>query len=194
MQFQAGHLGDIPACHFSGRHRRNSRVVVVIERCNESHNYSAVLRTAEALGYHHVWVVAPPTLDIDAALAKGRALDLKPLSVVVLDPRAAMVAMMSEDGVSQMRARIAHGKANAAIALGMGTRALMNRAEQQAYFIQAVNGVAGGDMVPVPGGVLIQDQEGALLGAVGISGDTSDNDEAAAIAGIEAAGLNAVTG
>ena len=131
---------------------------------------------------------------IDAALAKGRALDLKPLSVVVLDPRAAMVAMMSEDGVSQMRARIAHGKANAAIALGMGTRALMNRAEKQAYFIQAVNGVAGGDMVPVPGGVLIQDQEGALLGAVGISGDTSDNDEAAAIAGIEAAGLIAVTG
>ena len=131
---------------------------------------------------------------IDAALAKGRALDLKPLSVVVLDPRAAMVAMMSEDGVSQMRARIAHGKANAAIALGMGTRALMNRAEQQAYFIQAVNGVAGGDMVPVPGGELIQDQGGALLGAVGISGDTSDNDEAAAIAGIEAAGLNAVTG
>lgn len=131
---------------------------------------------------------------IEGALTKGRALDLKPLSVVVLDPRAAMVAMMSEDGVSQMRARIAHGKANAAIALGMGTRALMNRAEQQAYFIQAVNGVAGGDMVPVPGGVLIQDQEGALLGAVGISGDTSENDEAAAIAGIEAAGLNAVTG
>ena len=130
---------------------------------------------------------------IEGALAKGRALDLKPLSVVVLDPRAAMVAMMSEDGVSQMRARIAHGKANAAIALGMGTRALMNRAEQQAYFIQAVNGVAGGDMVPVPGGVLIQDQDGTLLGAVGISGDTSDNDEAAAIAGIEAAKLNAVT-
>ena len=131
---------------------------------------------------------------IEGALAEGRALDLKSLSVVVLDPRAAMVAMMSEDGVSQMRARIAHGKANAAIALGMGTRALMNRAEQQAYFIQAVNGVAGGDMVPVPGGVLIQDQDGTLLGAVGISGDTSDNDEAAAIAGIEAAGLNAITG
>ena len=131
---------------------------------------------------------------IEGALAKGRALDLKPLSVVVLDPRAAVVAMMSEDGVSQMRARIAHGKANAAIALGIGTRALMNRAEQQAYFIQAVNGVAGGDMVPVPGGVLIQDQAGTLLGAVGISGDTSDNDEAAAIAGIEAVGLNAVTG
>ena len=131
---------------------------------------------------------------IDAALSKGRTLDLKPLSVVVLDPRAAMVAMMSEDGVSQMRARIAYGKANAAIGLGMGTRALMNRAEQQAYFIQAVNGVAGGDMIPVPGGVLIQNADEVLLGAVGISGDTSDNDEAAAVAGIKAAGLIAVTG
>ena len=141
----------------------------------------------------------PITLDqaqiiAKAALAKGRELSLKPLSVVVLDPRASMVMCMSEDGVSQLRAKIALGKASAAIQLGLGTRALMNRAEQQAYFIQAVNGVAGGDMVPVPGGVLIQDQKGTLLGAVGISGDTSDNDEAAAIAGIEAAGLNAVTG
>jgi uncharacterized protein GlcG (DUF336 family) len=101
---------------------------------------------------------------------------------------------MSEDGVSQMRAKIAHGKANAAIALGMGTRALMNRAEQQAYFIQAMNGLAGGDMVPVPGGVLIRDAAGVLLGSVGISGDTSDNDEAAALAGIAAADLSAETG
>ena len=130
---------------------------------------------------------------IEGALAEGRVLDLKPLSVVVLDPRAAMVAMMSEDGVSQMRARIAHGKANAAIALGMGTRALMNRAEQQAYFVQAVNGVLGGDMVPVPGGVLIRTAEGELVGAVGLSGDPSDNDEAAALAGIAAAGLTAQT-
>jgi uncharacterized protein GlcG (DUF336 family) len=92
-----------------------------------------------------------------------------------------------------MRARIAHGKANAAIALGLGTRALMNRAEQQAYFIQAINGLAGGDMVPVPGGVLIRDDAGQLLGAIGISGDTSDNDEAAALAGIATAGLIAQT-
>ena len=127
----------------------------------------------------------------DASLAKGHEMGLKPLSVFILDPRGATVAALSEDGVSQLRARIAHGKANAAIGLGMGTRALMNRAEQQAYFIQAVNGVFDGDMVPVPGGVLIQDAGGALLGAVGISGDTSDNDEAAAIAGIEAAGLSA---
>ena len=67
----------------------------------------------------------------------------------------------------------------------------MNRAEQQAYFIQAVNGVFGGDMVPVPGGVLIRDANGVLLGAVGISGDTSDNDEIAALAGVAAAGLTA---
>ncbi len=131
---------------------------------------------------------------IDAAFAKGQELGLKPLSVVVLDPRASMVALMSQDGVSQMRARIAHGKANAAIAMGMGTRALMNRAEQQAYFVQAINGLADGDFVPVPGGVLIADKDGTLLGAVGISGDTSDNDEAAAVSGIEAVGLTAVTG
>ena len=131
---------------------------------------------------------------IDAAFAKGQELGLKPLSVVVLDPRASMVAVMSQDGVSQMRARIAHGKANAAIAMGMGTRALMNRAEQQAYFVQAINGLAYGDFVPVPGGVLITDKDGTLLGAVGISGDTSDNDEAAAVSGIEAVGLTAVTG
>ena len=131
---------------------------------------------------------------IDAAFAKGQELGLKPLSVVVLDPRASMVAVMSQDGVSQMRARIAHGKANAAIAMGMGTRALMNRAEQQAYFVQAINGLADGDFVPVPGGVLITDKDGTPLGAVGISGDTSDNDEAAAVSGIEAVGLTAVTG
>ncbi len=131
---------------------------------------------------------------IEASLAKGRELGLKPLSVIVLDDRASLVACMSEDGVSQMRAKIAHGKANAAIALGMGTRALMNRAEQQAYFIQAINGLSGGDMVPVPGGVLIRNTAGTLLGSIGISGDTSDNDEMAALAGIAAAKLNAESG
>ena len=129
----------------------------------------------------------------DASLVKGRELGLKPLSVVVLDARGSVVAALSEDGCAQLRPKVAHGKANAAIGLGMGTRALMNRAEQQAYFVQAVNGVLGGDMVPVPGGVLIRAADGELVGAVGISGDTSDNDEAAALAGIEAAGLTAQT-
>ncbi len=130
---------------------------------------------------------------VDSSLAKGRELGLKPLSVVVLDTRGSLVAALSEDGCAQLRPKVAHGKANAAIGLGMGTRALMDRAEQQAYFVQAVNGVLGGDMVPVPGGVLIRTAEGELVGAVGISGDTSDNDEAAALAGIAAAGLTAQT-
>ena len=130
----------------------------------------------------------------EASLAKGRELRLKPLSVIILDPRLSVVACNSEEGVSQMRWRIAQGKANAAIQLGMGSRALMARAEQQAYFIQSMNGLAGGEFVPVPGGVLIRDANGNLLGAVGISGDTSDNDEAVAIAGITAAALVPETG
>ena len=130
---------------------------------------------------------------ITGALSKARADNMKPLSVIVLDARGALVAAQSEDGVSIMRSRIAHGKANAAIQLGMGSRALMNRAEQQAYFVSAINGVAGGDLVPVPGGCLIMNGND-LIGAVGISGDTSDNDEIAAVAGIESADLAAVTG
>ena len=131
---------------------------------------------------------------VEASLAKGRELRLKPLSVIILDPRLSVVACNSEEGVSQMRWRIAQGKANAALQLGMGSRALMARAEQQAYFIQSMNGLAGGEFVPVPGGVLIRDANGNLHGAVGISGDTSDNDEAAALAGIAAAGLIAEAG
>jgi len=130
---------------------------------------------------------------ITGALAKARELNLKPVSVIVLDARASLVAAQSEDGVSIMRPQIAHGKANGAIQLGMGSRALMNRAEQQAYFISAMNGLAGGDLVPVPGGCLVMDGDN-LIGAVGISGDTSDNDEAAVVAGIESAGLTAITG
>ena len=131
---------------------------------------------------------------IEASLAKGRDLGLKPLSVVVLDERASLVACMSEDGVSQMRAKIAHGKANAAMSLGMGSRALGDRAEVQAYFIDAVGRMLDGDFIPVPGGVLVKNTAGEILGAVGISGDLSDNDEKAAVAGIEAAGLIADTG
>ena len=130
----------------------------------------------------------------DASLVKGRELSLKPLSVVVLDPRGSVVVTLSEDGCSQMRQRIALGKAKAAIQLGLGTRALMRRAEEQAYFIQSMNGLADGEFVPVPGGVLLRDQAGTLLGAVGISGDTSDNDEEAALAGIAAANLVGDTG
>src|SRR5205823_1376381 len=85
-----------------------------------------------------------------------------------------------KDGTSLMRAEIAHGKAYGALAMGMGSRALFQRAQEQAYFVGAVNALAQGRLVPVPGGVLIQG-DGGLLGAVGVSGDTSDNDEICAV-------------
>ena len=143
--------------------------------------------------------MAELTLDIarkilDVALAKGAEKKLKPLCVMVLDARGCVKVSAAQDGTSLLRGEIAHGKAYGALAMGMGSRALFQRAQEQAYFIGAVNTLAQGRMVPVPGGVLILDDNGALLGAVGVSGDTSDNDEICAIAGIEAAGLKANAG
>ena len=130
---------------------------------------------------------------LDAALAKAVEKKLKPLVVTVLDARGCVKLSAAQDGTSLLRSEIAHGKAYGALAMGMGSRALFQRAQEQAYFVSAVNTLAQGRLVPVPGGVLIQ-SGGALLGAVGISGDTSDNDEACAIAGVEAAGLKANPG
>ena len=130
----------------------------------------------------------------EAALAKGQEMGLKPLCVCVLDSRASLRICINQDGTSIDRHRIAHGKANAALSLGMGSRAIGNRAETQAYFVDAVGRMTGGDFIPVPGGVLIKDQAGEVIGAVGISGDTSDNDELACVAGIEAIGMLADTG
>ena len=126
---------------------------------------------------------------IRVALDEAGRRGLKPLAVVVLDERGSLKASAAQDGTSLARDKVAHGKAYGALALGLGSRALGKRAEEQPTFIAAVNGVVGGALVPVPGGVLARDGEGRLLGAVGISGDTSDNDEVVAIAGIEAAGL-----
>jgi uncharacterized protein GlcG (DUF336 family) len=131
---------------------------------------------------------------LDVALAKGVEKKLKPLVVAVLDARGCIKALAAQDGTSLLRSEIAHGKAYGALAMGMGSRALFQRAQEQAYFVSAVNTLAQGALVPVPGGVLIQDGSGALLGAVGVSGDTSDNDEICAVAGIEAAGLKANAG
>ncbi|SFR44032.1 GlcG/HbpS family heme-binding protein [Litoreibacter janthinus] len=123
------------------------------------------------------------------ALAKGQELELKPLSVVVLDAGGHVQAFEREDGASPGRFDIARGKAYGAVMLGMSGSAQMARAEQQAYFMNAVNGVFGGAVIPVPGGVLLRDKKGDVIGAVGVTGDTSDNDAIAAMAGIEAAGL-----
>ena len=139
------------------------------------------------------------TLDIarrilDAALAKSVELKLKPLAIAVLDPRGCMVAFAAQDGTSLLRGEVARGKAYGALALGIGSRAIFKRAQEQAFFVDAVNTLAQGAIVPVPGGVLIRDSTGALVGAAGISGDTSDNDELCALAGIVAAGLVADVG
>ncbi len=128
---------------------------------------------------------------IRKALDHGKDQGFKPLSVIVLDAGGHPLAFEREDGASPGRYAIAQGKAYGAIMLGMAGTAQMARAEAQAYFIQAANGAFGGQMVPVPGGVLIRDKKGAVLGAVGVTGDTSDNDAAAAQAGVEAAGLSA---
>jgi uncharacterized protein GlcG (DUF336 family) len=143
--------------------------------------------------------MADLTLDVarkilDAALAKVVEKKLKPMVITVLDARGCVKASVAQDGTSLLRGEIAHGKAYGALALGMGSRAIFQRAQEQAYFVDAVNTLARGAMVPVPGGVLFHDASGALLGAIGISGDTSDNDEICALAGIEAVGLKANAG
>lgn len=129
-----------------------------------------------------------------AAIAHAREKKLLPLAVSVLDGRGALKAFVAEDGTSLKRGEIAIGKAHGALALGMGSRALMKRAADQPTFIAAMSHIVGGSLVPVPGGVLIRAADGKLIGGVGISGDTSDNDEAAALAGIAAAGLTADPG
>ncbi|UWR23650.1 heme-binding protein [Sulfitobacter sp. S190] len=126
---------------------------------------------------------------IRKTLEKGREMELKPMSVVVLDAGGHVIAFEREDGAAPGRFAIAHGKAYGAVMLGMAGTAQMARAEQQAYFMAAVNGVYGGQVVPVPGGVLLRSAKGEVVGAVGVTGDTSDNDATAAMAGIEAAKL-----
>lgn len=131
---------------------------------------------------------------VAAALANARTRNFKPLAVAVLDARGALKAFGAEDGTSLRRAEIATGKAHGALAMGLGSRTLGKMAAERPHFVAAVTHAVGGSLIPVAGGVLIRDAGGALLGAVGISGDTSDNDEAAAVAGIEAAGLKADPG
>ena len=131
---------------------------------------------------------------VAGALADARARKFKPLAVAVLDARGAVKAFAAEDGTSLKRFEIASGKAHGAIAMGLGSRAIGKMATERPHFVAAVTHVVGGALIPVPGGVLVRDGAGALLGAVGISGDTTDNDEIAAVAGIQAAGCKADPG
>src|SRR5687768_1036249 len=116
---------------------------------------------------------------ITGVFAKAADLNLQPLTVAVLDSAGIPRAFQSQDGSAPLRHKIAHGKAFGAVGLGIGSRAIFRRAQEQAYFIDAVATASGGAVIPVPGGVLIKNGEGKILGAVGVTGDSSDNDEIA---------------
>jgi uncharacterized protein GlcG (DUF336 family) len=131
---------------------------------------------------------------IAAALKHARSKGFLPLGVAVLDTRGALVAYAAEEGTSLRRQDIALAKANGALGMGLGSRTLAARAKNQPVFFGALANVIQGGFAPAPGGVLVRGEAGELLGAVGVSGDVSDNDEAAAVAGIEAVGLKADPG
>ncbi|MGI4732578.1 MAG: GlcG/HbpS family heme-binding protein [Janthinobacterium lividum] len=128
---------------------------------------------------------------IAAALDHGRALGLKPLTVAVLDPGGHVVALQRQDGASTMRPAIAIGKAAGALALGVSSRKIADMAAERPTFVASLAGLAPHGLVPAAGGVIIVDNEGQPIGAVGITGDLSDQDEACALAGLAAAGLAA---
>jgi uncharacterized protein GlcG (DUF336 family) len=131
---------------------------------------------------------------VDIALATARDMELVPMTVAVLDAGGHLVAFKREDRSGILRYDIAYGKAWGALGMGFGSRTLYERAANTPQFFNALYVASGGRVVTNPGGVLIRDAEGDIIGAVGISGDTSDKDEACAIAGIEAAGLFADPG
>lgn len=134
-------------------------------------------------------------LDItQRALAAGRDRAAAPLTVAVLDAGGHVVSLQREDGASLLRPQIAIGKAWGALALGKGSRLIASDAQQRPAFIGAVNTLAQGGLVPAPGGVLIRGEQGEVIGAVGITGDTSDVDELCAVSALESLGLKADAG
>src|SRR5215472_2112836 len=128
---------------------------------------------------------------VDATLKKARELKQMPQTVVVLDAGGHLVCAKREDGSGIVRFEIAVGKAYGALGMGWGSRTMLERAAQNPNFLTAIAAASGGRLVPNPGGVRVRDVSNHVLGAVGIAGDTGDNDEIIAIAGIEAAGLKA---
>jgi uncharacterized protein GlcG (DUF336 family) len=131
---------------------------------------------------------------IDKTMAHGRGANFKPLGVVVMEVRGTVLAAAIAENSSLARFDIASAKARACLMFNTGTRGVEKFAKDRPHFFQgAVSAIQGG-IVPVPGGVLIKDKAGAILGAIGVSGDTSDNDELAALAGVSATGFEGVTG
>ena len=138
--------------------------------------------------------LAQASIIVDKALEKGRELGFKPLTVAVLDTGGHLTALKREDGSSLLRPEIAMGKAWGTLGMGFGGREFARRAGANPVFLQALMAASGGRIVPVPGGVLIRDAAGEIIGSVGISGDTSDKDEACAVHGVSSAGLAPDTG
>jgi uncharacterized protein GlcG (DUF336 family) len=131
---------------------------------------------------------------VDTALKTAREKNFQPLTVAVLDPGGHLVAFKREDKSGILRYDIAYGKAWGALGMGFGSRTLAERAAQTPQFFTMLAAASGGRIIANPGGILIRDAAGDVIGAVGISGDTADNDEICGIAGIEAAGLKADPG
>lgn len=131
---------------------------------------------------------------IDGAIAEGRRLGLGRLTVAVLDPGGHLIALKREDGSEYLRPSIAIGKAWGSLGLGHAGRVMAERAQKMPVFFGALSDMSGGRVVPLAGGVIVRSGDGTIIGAVGVSGDTSEQDELAAVAGIEAAGLQADTG
>lgn len=131
---------------------------------------------------------------VAATLAHAATIGAAPLTVAVLDSGGNVVALARQDGSGIARPQIATGKAWIALGMGFGTRELARRAELQPHFVDALPAVVGGQAVPAPGGVLVRASGGVVLGAIGVSGDTSDRDEECAVAGIRSIGLTAVPG
>src|SRR5271170_2128740 len=131
---------------------------------------------------------------VERALLHARSHDLPPMTVAVLDAAGFLVAFAREDRSSLLRERIARGKAHGALHMGVGSRALAARAATNPQFVNALVALAEGDLVPVPGGVLVHDDTGTIIAAVGVSGHHPDADEACALRGIDAIGLRADPG
>lgn len=129
---------------------------------------------------------------IAAAFKKGVELQLKPLSVAVLDTGGNLIAFQRQDGSSTLRLQIATGKAAGALGLGVSSRAIADIAAERPNFILSVGAIAPHGIVPAAGGVIISEDGRTAIGAVGVTGDTSDNDEACALHGIASVGLSAL--
>ncbi len=129
---------------------------------------------------------------LHGAFEKRIDADMNPLAIVVVDAGGHLVAFEREDGVPYGRFNVAHGKAAGALAVGVNSRTLETLAKDRPHFMAGVIGSLDGAVVPVAGGVIVLDADQNRIGAVGASGDTSDNDEIAVLAGIAAAGLTAL--